>query len=304
MYRWIMLAVALGAPWTASAKILGVGPDQPYKQPSEAVAAASNGDVVRIEAGQYFDCAIVNQDNLIIEGMGPTTVMTDKACAGKGLLIINGSNVVVRSLTLQRARVPDHNGAGIRAEGGSLLIDGVTFLNNENGILTADNPSATLRIMNSTFVDNGKCDGSCSHGVYSGHWNMVHIEGTRFFNTKQAHSIKSRALSTEVINCNIQDGPSGTSSYLIEVPNGGNLLVEGNTLEKGPHSENAGHAIMIGSEGVTQPTGSIVVRKNTFTNDQNRSTTFVTNLTATPAALSNNVFKGQVDPLTGDGKSN
>jgi len=59
---------------------------------------------------------------------------------------------------------------------------------------------------------------------------------------------------------------------------------------------------MIGAEGVTQPTAEIVIRGNTFNNDQDRPTTFVRNLTATPADLSNNVFKGQVVPLDGDGK--
>jgi len=123
-----LLAVAvLITPWVASAKVLDVGPDKQYKQPSEAIAAASNGDSVRIAPGQYFDCAIVKQDNLTIEGVGPNVILTDKTCAGKALLVIDGNRVTVRDLTLQRARVPDQNGAGIRAEGGDLTIDNTRF---------------------------------------------------------------------------------------------------------------------------------------------------------------------------------
>ena len=68
-------------------------------------------------AGQYFDCAIVKQDNLTIEGVGPDAMLTDKTCARQGAAGDRRQHVTVRNLTLQRARVPDHNGAGIRAEG-------------------------------------------------------------------------------------------------------------------------------------------------------------------------------------------
>ena len=57
---------------------------------------------------------------------------------GKALLITNGNNITIRNLTLQRARVPDQNGAGIRAQGNNLTIDHVRFLNNQDGILAAD----------------------------------------------------------------------------------------------------------------------------------------------------------------------
>ena len=46
--------------------------------------------------------------------------------------MIDGSDITIRNLTFQRARVPDKNGAGIRAEGGNLTIEHSRFLNNEN----------------------------------------------------------------------------------------------------------------------------------------------------------------------------
>ncbi len=254
----------------ASAKILEVGPDKPFKQPSEAIAAAASGDDVRIAGGQYFDCSIVKQDNLTIEGIGPDAVLTDKTCAGKAILVLDGSKITVRNVTLQRARVPDRNGAGIRAEGGDLTVENVRFINNENGILSADNPAAVFRITGSSFVGNGHCDGSCAHGLYIGHAKLLHVDHTRFFDTHVGHNIKSRALRTEIIDCDIEDGPEGTTSYLIESANGGSLIVERNKMQKGRHSENWGNTIMIGSEGVTQPTEQIIIRDNTFTNDENK----------------------------------
>lgn len=294
-------ATAIGTPCAASARVLEVGPDKQFKQPSEAIAAAANGDDVRISSGQYFDCAIVPQSNLTIEGVGPAAVFTDKTCAGKALLVINGKNVTIRNLTFQRARVPDRNGSGIRAEGGDLTIENSRFLNNENGILSADDPAATIRITGASFIGNGHCQGSCGHGLYIGKAKLLHVDHTRFFDTHEGHHIKSRALRTEIIDCDIEDGSGGTSSYLIEAPNGGSLIVERNKMEKGKHSQNPGNTIMIGTEGVTQPTEEITIRGNSFANDQDRPTTFVRNVTATPADLSLNVFKGQVVPLDGDG---
>ncbi len=304
MMTWIkagLFAIAVAASGTASAKVLEAGPNKPFKQPSEAIAAAGPGDTVRIAPGQYFDCAIVPQSNLTIEGTGDNTILTDKTCGGKALLVIDGNNVTIRNLTLQRARVPDRNGAGIRAEGGDLTIENTRFINNENGILSADNPQATIRIIGSRFIGNGRCAGACSHGIYIGHIKLLHVEHTVIFDTHEGHNIKSRAARTEVIDCDIQDGPTGTSSYLIEAPNGGSLIVERNKMEKGKLSQNQGNTIMIGAEGVTQPTEQIIVRGNNFTNDQDRPTNFVTNLTATRADLTGNVFTGKVVPLDGDG---
>jgi hypothetical protein len=298
----LLLAAAMATPFATSAKVLEVGPDKQFKKPSEAIAAAGSGDDVRISPGQYYDCAIIKQDSLTIQGIGPNTILTDTTCAGKAILVIDGKNVTVRNLTLQRARVPDHNGAGIRAEGGDLTVENSRFINNENGILSADNPAMTIRISGGGFIGNGTCQGSCGHALYVGHAKLLHVDHVLFFDTRQGHSIKSRALRTEVLDCDIEDGPNGTSSYLVEAPNGGSLIVARNKMQKGKHSENQGNTIMIGSEGVTQPTDAITIQANNFTNDQDRPTNFVTNRTATPADLSGNVFKGRVVPLEGDGK--
>jgi hypothetical protein len=292
-----------GATSPARARTLQVGPDQAYKTPSAAIAAAHDGDVVDVAPGQYYDCAVIGQNNLTLQGTGPGAVLTDKTCQGKALLVIDGANVTIRNLTLQRARVPDQNGAGIRAEGGSLTVENTRFINDQNGILGADSPEAVIRVSGSTFEDNGVCGQSCAHAIYIGHFKLLRVEHSHFLRTHDGHSIKSRASRTEVVDNDIADGPDGTSSYLIDIPNGGSALIEGNRLEKGPHTGNPANTIMIGEEGVDRPTDSLIVRDNHFTNDQARSTTFVTNITATPVQLSGNVFQGQVRPLAGDGSS-
>ena len=73
----------------------------------------------------------------------------------------------MRNLTLTRARVPDGNGAGIRAEGRNLLVERVRFIDNQNGILAADQPEGELIVRDSEFVRNGTCEQACAHGIYA-----------------------------------------------------------------------------------------------------------------------------------------
>jgi len=80
------------------------------------------------------------------------------------------------------------------------------------------------------------------------------------------------------------------------------VIVRGNKMEKGPESENRSAAIVIGAEGVTQPTREILIDNNVFRNDSGGQTMFVNNLTATEATLTGNKLSGPVKPLGGDGK--
>jgi hypothetical protein len=298
----LSVAVLLGdCSSIAEARTIAVGPTHSMKMPSEAAASVSAGDTVTIDPGTYFDCAVWRASNITVRGTGPGVIITDKACAGKGIFVTDGNDITIENMTLQRARVPDANGAGIRAEGRNLTINNVRFINNENGILANGQPDGTIRITGSTFEQNGKCDNGCAHGLYVGSLRLLHIENSRFFNQHVGHHIKSRAARTEVINTTIEDGPEGTASYLIEVPIGGSLLVQGCTLEKGPQAENHSAAIVIGSEGVSQPTPELIIRDNTFRNDLPMRTDFVHNLSATPAQLIGNRLTGQVRPLEGDG---
>jgi len=294
-----LIGLFLCAP--ADARTLVVGADQELKLPSAAAAVARDGDTIVIAAGEYFDCAVWRANHLTIEGKGGGVVITDKACEGKGLFIARGNDMTIRNLTFTRARVPDGNGAGIRAEGVNLRVEHSRFVNNENGILANPSPGSTITIVDSEFIRNGKCDPNCAHGIYTGEIALLHIEHSKFLETKVGHHIKSRALRTELIGNEIADGETGTSSYLVDIPNGGSLVMTGNIMEKGPHSSNQATAVSIGAEGVSHRTAELTISGNKFTNDEDRETVFIRNMTATEAALSENSFKGKVKPLSGDG---
>jgi nitrous oxidase accessory protein NosD len=296
---WVLALITLNA----QARTLEVGEGKTYKVPSLAAVAARDGDVVKIYPGEYFDCAVWQANKLVVEGVGAADkiVITDKACNGKALFITSGADVTIRNLTLTRARVPDANGAGIRGEGEMLLVEGVRFINDQNGILSGFEGS-TIIVRDSVFERNGTCAQACSHGIYVGNSKLLRVEHSRFSDTRQGHHIKSRAERTEIIGNTITDGPEGTASYLIDIPNGGSAVIRDNTMEKGPMAENRSTAISIGAEGVTQPTREILIENNTFRNTGAYDTMFVSNFTATEAVLRGNRISGRAKPLRGDGE--
>jgi hypothetical protein len=285
-----------------------VGPGKPYPTPSAAAAAARDGDHIVIAAGSYSDCAVWKANNLTIDGAGDgagpnATVITGRSCAGKGLFIADGNGLTVRGLALTGAHVRDFNGAGIRAEGGDLTVSHVRFADDEDGILTNAMPGAKIVVRDSEFIGDGTCagGGGCAHGIYAGHIGLLRVEHSKFLRTRSGHHIKSRALRTELIGCDMADGADGTSSFAVDVPNGGAVVVRDNHIEKGPRSENHLAAIMIGEEGVSQPTPEIIVGHNTFRVDGSYDSYLVYNRTSTGAVLRGNTLQGNARALFGVG---
>lgn len=289
----------------ACAATLNVGPDAPYKLPSEAIAAAAAGDTILIAPGTYNDCAAWRKNNLTIAGQGDGVVVKQQICQGTGIFVVNAASATIRNITFAGAEIDEGNGSGIRANGLDLTVDHCTFRDNQDGILTANNPRSRLLVRNSTFERNGAClpNKGCAHGIYAGHIALLRVEHSKFFDNKIGHHIKSRAMRTEIVDNTIEDGPDGTSSYLVDVPNGGSLLMTGNTLEKGPRTQNPTAAVTIGEEGGPRPPGEITISGNTFRND-GPPTIFVRNTTKSVVHLSGNVVTGPVRKLTGIGKTN
>jgi hypothetical protein len=300
----LLLVLLLSGALRSEARVLEVGPGRTFGMPSVAAAVALPGDIIRIASGTYEDCAVWRADGVIIEGENVEHVIIgNRTCNGKGVFVVPGNDVTIRNVTLTGARSADGNGAGIRAEGSNLTVERVRFLRNENGILQAGVPRSALIVRDSIFIGNGSCEHACAHGIYAGPLELLRVERSRFLATREGHHVKSRALRTEVLGCNIEDGPEGTASYLIDVPNGGAVLVRGNRLAKGRRSGNHSTVISIGAEGVDRPTPEILVESNVLTVDGNYRTVFVTNHTATQALLKGNRLPSAVIPLRGDGRT-
>ena len=249
---------------TATGRVLNVGPGQALATPSAAAAAAQNGDVIRIAAGDYRgDVATWRQNNLTICGVGGRARLfaDGNSAGGKAIWVVSGSNITIDSVEFRNAAVPDLNGAGIRAEhGGWLRIRNSGFYDNENGILTSAG-ATSLVIEGSEFARNGRGDGY-THNLYVGQIDRLTVSASYFHEAKVGHNLKSRARESIIDNSYLMDGPGGTASYVADFPNGGRVVMRGNLLHKGPNAQNPS-VISFGAEGLTHPTNTLELTHNT-----------------------------------------
>ncbi|MDX2222455.1 MAG: right-handed parallel beta-helix repeat-containing protein [Rhodospirillaceae bacterium] len=295
-------ALAMSAPGHAQAAIITVGPGggYDYASLSAAVAAASAGDNIRIAPGVYLNDFSTITIPLTIEGFGGVAVLEASIPIPNGkAILVTRADVTVRNVEFRGAKVPDKNGAGIRAEVGDLIIQDSIFRDNENGILSASDPNMSVLIENSQFVDNGFGDGQ-SHGIYINRVESVIVRGSTFDGTRIGHDIKSRAANTVVTDNVLDDGVTGTTSYAIDVSNGGNATIVGNTITQGLNTDNRA-MVAYGAEGLIYAMNSLLIANNTFVNTRPNAIG-VNNFSTVSALLQDNTFTGVQTILVGPGE--
>jgi Right handed beta helix region len=295
------LAWLAACPSEATAEVLEVGAERSLQVPSEAAAVAKDGDIVRIDPGDYVDCAVWHASGLVLEAPEGAAHVRDRACADKAIWVIAGDDVTVDNITFSGARVADQNGAGIRVQGRNLTVRNARFYDNENGILAGKREGSTILIERSTFERNGKCAANCAHGVYVDRIERLKIVDSIFREQRSGHHVKSGALALEVTGSTIEDGPDGTASYLIDIVGGADALIADNVLAKGPKSENWGTAIHISGKGGPPDAPGYRISGNRFRSGISERVAFVRNRTVVPAVLEANRLEGNVEPLVGPG---
>ncbi|GAA5165673.1 hypothetical protein GCM10025770_21580 [Viridibacterium curvum] len=281
--------------------MLEVGPGKTYATPSAAAAVSLNGDTIRIAAGNYTgDVVTWSRSNLTICGVGGQAHLyaNGNNAAGKGIWVAAGNNLVVENIVFHDAKVADKNGAGIRVEPNvNLTVRGCGFYDNENGILTAAG-SNNIVIERSTFARNGYGDGY-SHGIYIGQVNSLTVRQSFFHSTKIGHNLKSRAKASVIENSYFMDGTSGTASYQLEFPNGGEVFLRGNLVQKGPSADNP-NLVSFGAEGISVwPSNAMELRHNTLVSTYSGGNFLYANPGISSLKLTANLFAGTANLLSG-----
>ena len=220
---------------------------------AQAAKLARDGDTIEIAAGTYTrDTAVFRQSRLTIRGTGGRPVLdaAGTGAAGKGILVIQGDEVLVENLELRNAKVSDRNGAGIRQEGsGRLVVRDVIFRGNEQGILTGNDRGAMLEVHDSQFLDNAfGYSGGSAHALYVGTIARFVMQGSFVTGTQSGHLVKSRARETRLLY-NRFTSERGSPSYEVDLPNGGQAVMVGNLVEQGEATENS-VVVAYGAEGM------------------------------------------------------
>lgn len=273
---------------------LTVGSGQQYGTISAAVAAATSGDTINVQAGTYTNDFPGQINGLTIQGVGGIVklVATTQPPNGKAILDVAG-NTTLRNLDISGVTVPDANGAAIRYEGGNLVIQNTAIHGNQDGILGAADPAGTITIDGSEIYGNGTSTGS-THNIYIGDIATFTLTNSYIHDANTGHEVKSRAATNIITNNRIEDG-SSSASYQIDLPNGGNATISGNVIQK---SANSGNHVTIayGEEGNAHSATAVSITGNTFVSDQSGAAVIWDTTGVAVSASNNSIYNySQID---------
>ena len=279
--------------------LLSVGPGKTYAKPSQATAAAKDGDTVEIAAGAYpGDVAVWRANHLTLRGKGGRAVLDARGQSAerKAIWVIQCDDTRVENIEFVGASVPDRNGAGIRQEGQGLIVSNCFFHDNENGILAGASPKSDIVVENSEFRHNGQGDGY-SHNLYIGHIRSFTLRGCWSHDAHAGHDVKSRADVNSIIANRINDDAGSDTSYLLDFPNGGECRVIGNLFERGMSAAN-GTLINFAEEGAVNPKQALALVSNTLVNIRPNAT-YLRVKFAPDVRVINNLFEGPGQHIVG-----
>jgi hypothetical protein len=284
-------AFATGSTETAT-DVIRVGPNRPVKTPAEAAEIAVDGSTIELDAADYpGGVALWRQNNLTIRGTGgrPHIQASGKAVKGRDIWLFTGNDIVVENIEFSGARSKQYrNGAGIRHIGDNLIVRHGYFHDSDNGILTWKSPEGEIVIEFSEFARNGFGDGK-SHNVYIGDTGRLTFRYNYSHAANEGHLLKSRARIND-IRYNRLTGEEGRTSYVIDLPNGGEAYVIGNVIEKAVASRNP-YVVSFGAEGLNPKTDRLHVVNNSIYNRASKAIV-VQNASDVPALIFNNLIGG------------
>ncbi|MDR0504424.1 MAG: Ig-like domain repeat protein, partial [Bifidobacteriaceae bacterium] len=277
---------------------------QTYTTIAAAAAVAGDGDIIEIAAGTYpGDVVTWTQQNLTVRAVGGEVVVPSagRLAANVGIWNVNGATMHIAGITFRDAHHADRNGAGIRLTAGQLTVNNCRFLHNDDGILTASNPSISLVISNSEFGFNGYGDGY-SHNLYVGEIDQLTVSGSYFHDALIGHLLKSRARRNLITANLLADGTDPTTaraSYELSFPSGGQAVVVGNIIQQSANTENS-NMIDIGSETTTKwPTNQLFLVNNTLINNKTGPNTLLIGQLGGATVFANNLIQNNLNQPTG-----
>ena len=231
MIRFVLAGLLAAAP--AWGRTLVVGEGSEYPTLAAAVRVVADGDEIALQPGTYYECAIILARDVVIMGVGVGTVLSDKVCEGKALLVAKGDNLTVRDLVLARARSPDDNGAGIRLEGQGLTVERVRFDNNQVGILAGQAGPGRLRVLDGVFEGGGVAGARPTAALMIGGVALLHVERSVFRDVKGGQ-VASDAGRSELAGNSLSTGVAPEGEAAVRA-GGGVLVMRDNIVSVGPN---------------------------------------------------------------------
>lgn len=289
------LAAQSGGPFTVAET------GRSYARLQDAVGAIGAGTgTIRIAPGTYRQCAVQAEGRIayVAAELG-RSVFERVTCEDKAALVLRGAGARVDGLVFTHLQVADGNGAGIRIEKGDLAVANTRFIDNQSGILSASDPTATITVDRSTFAGLGKDPtGNGAHGIYVGGYGALTVTRSRFECGTGGHYLKSRAPRVTIVDNSFDDSAGQGTNYMIDLSNGATGRIAGNSFEMGPNKDNYSTMITVAPEGAENPSTGLVIENNRawLTPAFRWKTTFVGNWSGDRVTLRNNQLAERIAP--------
>ena len=253
----------------AQAEIWVAGPDATPMSLAQAVEQAQDGDTIDLLSGTYEAAALlISGKRLTLRGMGERPVLKLLPSDGElqAIWTVRDAELTVENIEFTGARGRNINGAGIRLESGKLSLRRSGFFDNEIGVVTGNDPASELTIEDSEFGRTPPEVGGLYHQLHAGRIARLSIQGSRFHGGFEGHLIKSRARQTRIAYNLIYDGTQGQSSYEIDLPNGGDVVLIGNVIGQSRQTQNP-VVVSYGAEGRAWDKNRLLMSHNTLLSD-------------------------------------
>lgn len=269
---------------------------QGYSRLADAVdAVGGNNATIIIAPGTYGDCAVQDAGRITYKAaIAGQAVFDGGICEGKASLVLRGKAASIDGIVFQNQRVPDGNGAGIRIEKGDLYINNALFRNAEQGILSADDPSAEIVITRSTFQRLGRCDRglSCAHSIYIGDFGSLTVTNSRFEKGNGGHYVKSRSGRISVTGSSFDDTQGRGTNYMIDLPAGATGVITNNIFVQGQDKENYSAFVAVAAEGREHSSMGLNIHSNSasLARGVDRNTWFVADWSGDQLRIANNTL--------------
>jgi hypothetical protein len=248
---------------------------------------ANDGSQIQIGAGSYNEAAHIRADNVKIIAE-PGAVVFGKAIQGKAAIVATGNNIYIEGLECHSIRVRDRNGACVRVGKGNLTLNRVYFHHAQTGLLQTPN-GGELVIENSRFENLG--ESVFAHGIYTAGSKLI-IRNSVFLNQRSGgHEIKSRSKYIEINGSVIAAAISG-DSRLVDIPNGGDMILRDNVFVEGKASQNAD--LFSWSVEKFKYNGKVIIENNIIISDKPVANLLSTGAKPDSIRIENNVVVGSI----------
>jgi parallel beta-helix repeat protein len=126
--------------------------DHPYNRIQDGIDAASEGDVVRVFPGKYYENLVINTDNIGLTAETFEPVLIEGSGIGSVTLVIANYVTITGDISISKSGTSEED-AGLDIRGKNIYLAGVSIENCQNGIYLHESASNNVLFEN-TIQDN------------------------------------------------------------------------------------------------------------------------------------------------------